>query len=120
MLPPKNGRSRDLSSVSIVLGSPHPDYNKLNIIFGTYVQVYIFTTNSSKHIMVGAIALIPSNERGEYYFMSLATKKQFCAVIWKELPINYQVIPRVNYLATKEKHPKMTKGYPIFEWIPSI
>ena len=52
--------------------------------------------------------------------MSLATGKQFYDFIWKELPINDQVISRVNYLATNEKQPEMTKGYPIFEWIPGI
>ena len=31
-----------------------------------------------------------------------------------------QVIHIVNDLATKDKHPEMTKGYPIFEWIPGI
>ena len=27
---------------------------------------------------------------------------------------------RLNNLATKEKHPEMTKRYPIFAWIPGI
>ena len=35
-------------------------------------------------------------------------------------PNNHQVIYRVNYLDTKEKQPEITKGYPIFEWIPGI
>ena len=52
--------------------------------------------------------------------MSLATRKQLHAFIWTELPINDQVISRVNDLSTKEKQPEMTKGYPIFEWIPGI
>ena len=52
--------------------------------------------------------------------MSLATIKQLHAFIWTELPINDQVISRVNNFSTKEKHPEMTKGYPIFEWIPGI
>ena len=52
--------------------------------------------------------------------MSLATRKQLRAFISTELPINDEVISRVNYLSTKEEHPEMTKGYPIFEWIPGI
>ena len=40
--------------------------------------------------------------------------------IWTELPINYQVICKVNNLATKDNHTEMTKGYPFFEWIPRI
>ena len=52
--------------------------------------------------------------------MSLAPIKQLHAFIWTELPINDQVISRVNDLSTKENQPEMTKGYPIFEWIPGI
>ena len=64
--------------------------------------------------MVGAIALRPEKERGGYYFMSLSTRKQLHGLIWTELPINDQVIHRVNDLNTKDKHTEMTKGYPIF------
>ena len=52
--------------------------------------------------------------------MSLATGKQLHAFIWTELSINEQVISRVNNLATKEKQPEMTKGYPLFKWIQGI
>ena len=46
--------------------------------------------------------------------MSLATGKQLHDFIWTEIPLNDQVISRVNNLATKEKQPGITKGYPIF------
>ena len=49
-----------------------------------------------------------------------ATVKQLHAFICREQPINYQVISRVNDLATKEKQPEMTKVYSIFKWIPGI
>ena len=52
--------------------------------------------------------------------MSLATRKQLHAFIWTELPINDQVISRLNDLYTKEKQPEMTMRYPIFEWIPGV
>ena len=52
--------------------------------------------------------------------MYLATSKQIQTFIWTELPINDQVIQRLNEPATKENHPEMTKGYQIFEWIPGI
>ena len=58
MFPSKNGVSSNLSPSAIILGSPNPDYNKLNIIFGSYAQVYIGNTNSTKQRMVGVIALI--------------------------------------------------------------
>ena len=75
VFPSKNGISSDLSPAAIILGSPNPDYNKLNIKFGAYAKVQIGTTNSTKQITVGAVALRPANERGWYYFMSLATGK---------------------------------------------
>ena len=52
--------------------------------------------------------------------MSLATRKQLHVFIWTELPISDQVISRVNNLATNQKQPEMTKGYPFFEWSPGI
>ena len=52
--------------------------------------------------------------------MSLSTGKQIRSFIWTELPINHQVISRVHDFATKEEHPEMTKGYPIFESSPGI
>ena len=64
MFPSKNGISSNLISAAIILGSPNLDYNKLKITFGAYSQVYIGTTNSTKQRTVGAIAIIPENERG--------------------------------------------------------
>ena len=75
MSPSKNGISSKLSPAAIILVSPNQDYNKLRIAFEAYSQVYIGITNSTKQIMVGAISLRLENERGEYYFMSLATGK---------------------------------------------
>ena len=49
--------------------------------------------------------------------MYLSTRKQLHDFIWTELPVNYQVISRVNDLATKEKQIEMTKGKPIFELV---
>ena len=61
MFPYRNGISSKLSLAAIILGSPNPDYNKLKITFGAYAQVYIGTTNSTKQITVGVIALRPAN-----------------------------------------------------------
>ena len=73
--PIQNGISSNLRPETIILGSPNPDDNKLRIIFGAYVQVYIGTTNSTKQRIIGEIALRPANEGGGYNFMSLATIK---------------------------------------------
>ena len=48
--------------------------------------------------------------------MSISTGKQIHVYIWTEIPIIEQVIQRVDKLATREKQPDMTKGYPIFQW----
>ena len=76
MLPSKNGIPSDLSLSAIIQGSWNPDCNKLRITLGAYAQLYKGTNNSTKQIMVGAIALRPENERGGYYFISLSTGKQ--------------------------------------------
>ena len=65
-VPIKNGISRDLIQSAIIPGPPNPYYNKLKITFGEYAQVYIGTTNSTKYIAVGEIALITANKRGGY------------------------------------------------------
>ena len=53
----KNGIPSNLSPAAIILGSLNPDYNKLNIIFGAYTQIYIGTTKSKKQRTIGKIAL---------------------------------------------------------------
>ena len=52
--------------------------------------------------------------------MYLDTGNQIHTFIWTELPINDQVIQRVNNQATKQKHTEMNKGYNFFECIPGI
>ena len=94
---------------------PKPRLKQANIKFGAYVQVYIHTTNITKQSMVGSIARRPEKKRGGYYFMYLATRKHPQTFIWKKLPINDQVMQRVNDLNTKENKPKITKGYLFFE-----
>ena len=105
MFQSKNWVSSNTSPAAIILGSPNPYYNEPKIKFGAYAQVYIGTTNSTKKRTLGSIALIPENEKGVYYFMSLATGTNLHDFMWTELPIDYQVISRVKYLDTKEKHP---------------
>ena len=67
MFPYKNVISSDLRPEVIVLGPLNPDYNKLKITFGAYIQVYIGTTNSPKQKMVGEITLRPANEKRVYF-----------------------------------------------------
>ena len=61
MFPSKNLISSNLIPAAIILGSPNTYYNKPNITFGAYVQVYIGTNNSTKQITLGEIVLRPAN-----------------------------------------------------------
>ena len=81
MFPSKNGISRDLNPEAIILGSSNPYYNKLDITFVAYAQVYIGNTNSKKQKTVRVAVLRSEHERGGYYFMSLSNIKQLHAFI---------------------------------------
>ena len=89
----------------------------LKLQFGSYVQLYRSTDNTPKSRSVGAIALIPSNEQGGYWFMSLKTGHKLHGYHWVELPISDEVIDRVEELAEEQAQPLMDNG-PIFEWTP--
>ena len=69
--PDQDGISDTLSPSAIVLGTPKPDCNRLKICFGSYAQVFDSTDNTMQRRSTPAIALLPSNQRGGYYFMSL-------------------------------------------------
>lgn len=76
MFPSANGLSDITSPLTILTGQTPPDYNKLRLEFGTYVQVFEDKepTNTMATRNVGAIALNPTgNAQGDYYFMSLVT-----------------------------------------------
>ena len=106
----KNGISRDLSPLAIILGYPNPDYNKIRIKLGPYSKVYIGTSNSTNQIILGDIALRQENKKDKNYIMSLDTGKQIYSHIWTELPMNENVIHRVYDLDAKGKHPNMKRN----------
>ena len=121
--PAENGASRTLSPLTIMTGSPKPDFNDLRIEFGTYALVYESNdpTNTMKTRSTGAIALNPNgNTQGGYYFMSLSTGKRLSRIQWDELPMPDGVIARVEAMAALEDQPIMDNGVPIFEWAPNI
>jgi len=80
-----------------------------------HVQLYEGTLNTTKHRSVGAIALNPSNRRGNHYFMSLRTIKKPHGYIWTESPIMGEVIEQVEQLGEKDGQPLMMHR-PYFEW----
>ena len=92
MLTYKNGTSGNLIPAAIILGFPNTNYNEVNIKFGAYAQVYIGTTNITNHRTVREITTRLENERGGYYFISLATRKHIHSFICAELPINCKLI----------------------------
>ena len=117
--PNEQGISTTLSPNSIVKGKRKINYESLKTTFGSYAQVFVKTKNSNIPRTVGAIALMPSNEHGGYYFMSLVSGKKIHGMQWKNLPISQDAIDRVHTLAKNQKQPVMKDG-PIFEWSPGI
>lgn len=65
-------------------------------------MVYSGTNNTLDARSVSAIALNSSNQHGGYYFMSLYSDRRIHSYEWKELPIDKEVINRVEELATEE------------------
>ena len=111
----KNTIPGGLSPANIVLGSPKIDCKTLKLLFGTYVQLHIGTTNTP----VPAIALRQSNSKGGYYFMSLETGKELHGIVWTDLPMNDHIISLVEEIATRENQPLLSRGL-LFEWAPGV
>ena len=114
--PSPSGVSTTISPASIVEGRKKPDFNHQHLAFGTYALIYIGTKNNLKARSVPAIALKPSNDWGGFYFMSLITGKRLHAFKWTELPINEEVIERIDDLARKENQPILSNGTVLIEW----
>jgi hypothetical protein len=114
--PPTNGISKTMSPATIVQGLPKPNLKYKRIIYGSYALVYVGTKSDQSARSVPAIALNPSNEHGGHYFMLLYSGKRLHSYEWKELPIDDDVINRVEELASRENAPTMINGYPVFTW----
>jgi hypothetical protein len=114
--PPTNGVSKTMSPAMIVQGLPKPNLQYKRIVYGSYALMYIGTKNDQSTRSIPGIALNPSNEHGGHYFMSLYDGKRLHSYEWKELPIDDDVISRVEELATREDAPTMINGYPVFTW----
>ena len=114
--PSPTGISKTMSPSTIILGLPKPNMKYKTIVFGAHAMVYAGTNNRMDARSIPAIALNASNEHGGHYFMSLYSGKRIHSYEWKELPIDEEVITRVEELAEKEEAPEMKRGYPIFTW----
>jgi Reverse transcriptase (RNA-dependent DNA polymerase) len=110
-----------MSPASLVTGVPPPDYNKLKLEFGSYVQLFEdnHPTNTTKARSLGAIALTPTgNANGDYFFLSLATGACISRHQWTLLPITDQAISRVEALAKQEGQPLIQERGLVVEWRP--
>ena len=81
-------------------------------------MVYIGATNTLNCRIILSIALWESNEDGGF-FISLYTAKYIHSDNWVELPIEKDVVKRVEELAKIEKQPAFDQ-YQMFEWSPRI
>ena len=52
--------------------------------------------------------------------MSLYSDKKIHSNEWYELPINEDLIDRVEHITMKKKAVVMNDGYPMFEWLPGV
>ena len=68
-------------------------------------MVYTGTSNNIKSISVPLNSLKPSNNNGVEYFMSLYTGERIHSYICEYLPIDDDVIQRMEQMAEIEKQP---------------
>jgi hypothetical protein len=124
LFPRRDGVSDTLSPTTIVTGEGFPDYNKMTLEFGEYVQIFEPTTpsNTLHSRTLGAIALGPSgNANGDYAFMSLATGARATRHQWQRVGrIPDTAIDRVHALALAEDQPPIQETGLVFEWDPDM
>jgi hypothetical protein len=114
--------SDTLSPFTMITGKLNPDYSKVTLDFGTYVQVFEDNnpTNSTMTRSTGAIALNPlGNVIGDFYFMSLKTGRRISRRKWKVIPITSEIITIIEQIALREKQAHVSEGCPVFEWSPN-
>ncbi|KAI2498511.1 Reverse transcriptase (RNA-dependent DNA polymerase) [Fragilaria crotonensis] len=120
--PWKHGISDDMSPAALVTGHPPPDFQKMRLEFGTYVQVFEDNdpTNSTRTRSMGAIALGPTgNAQGDYNFMSLATGAKISRHQWTAfLPMTDTAIARVHALGIQDEQPLLQERGLVVEWRP--
>ena len=101
--PSKNAISDTMVPAMLVEGKHKLDFGNKRIKFGAYAMVYVGTHNNMKKRSVPEIVLKASNEEGGYLFMSLYSGKRLHSYIWEELPIDQDIIDRLEQLAREKK-----------------
>ena len=118
-----DGVSKSLSPLTIVTGTPPPDYSKMGLEFGSYVQVFNDNepTNTMALRTTGAIALTSvGNSKGDYTFMSLDTGQKLIRHRWTVLSLPSSVLNQVTQLAKKEGQLLLKDKCLLFERRPGI
>ena len=119
--PWSNGISNTMSPNTIITGDTMPNYSRMRVEFGTYVQLFEDNTpsNTLKSRAVGAIALSPTgNAQGDYFFMSLASGKKLSRHSWTALPMTDAAIARVEAIALHQRQPLIQASGLVVEWRP--
>ena len=120
--PKEDGVSEHMSPHSIVTGWPRMDYNKIQLEFGSYVQLLDRSVNTIRSRTIGTIAFNPTgNENGAYHFMSLKTVQVITKGpgSWTEVPVTDIAIARVEALAKQEGQPLLQDSNLLVEWRPN-
>ena len=108
MFPSPNGISSTLSPLAVVTGAAKPDFNHLQLEFGTFVHIFNDNnpTNTMAQRTTGAIALNSTgNTKGDYYFLNLETGKRVSRHQWTVLPMPNSVIQQVHFLGLRDNMP---------------
>ncbi|MEL6660657.1 MAG: hypothetical protein AAFR36_29600, partial [Bacteroidota bacterium] len=119
--PREDGVSDTMSPLTIMTGRPNPDYNDLPLELGEYVQVHETNdpTNSMRARTLGAIALLPDDDRRTHRFISLSTGRIIKRDHWTAMNMPQSAIERINALAFKERQPLIQDSGFLFEWRPN-
>ena len=95
----KDSISNNMSTLTMMTGKPFPDYNKLTLEFGTYINIFKNNdpTNTTRTRTTPAITLKPTGSgQGGYFFMSLVTGYPVDRQQWTVLPMPNHVIKLVE------------------------
>jgi hypothetical protein len=99
-LPADNGELDIMSPTTIMTGKPNPDYNKLKLELGTYVQLFAPTTFASNTIRSRTTGShcpqLNGQCTGRLLFMSLITGRRLSRHQWTMLPMLEAAIDRVE------------------------
>ena len=97
--PAKYGIANNMSTLTMMTGKPFPDYNKLTLEFGTYINIFKNndTTNTTRTRTTPALTLKPTGSgQGGYFLMSLVTGYPVDRQQWTVLPMPNHVIKLVE------------------------